>query len=287
MTVSKIWQDLVAGNPMLIEIQRFRRRFLTFSGSNTMNSAVLALAMICYAGLVLVVLQAKGEMSPLLIVMFQTGLFTIFAPGMLHGAIAGERERRSWDLLLVAPISKAQIVVGKYIGALAAMATASVFLLVPTLLAGVTYRHTIWIDVIEAEAVSLSFTTAVCAFTILISARVKRPFMALGASLGTLAVALLVVPGLISAMVGAYHGFDEDILFLHPFVVLEKIMSISEANAVPTGRDSSSFIGNSNWGWIQVFVYLAMAVVFVTWAAKTLIFAENEVKFIPRAHVDA
>ena len=153
----QLWDDLVLKNPMLIEIQRFRRRFLSFSGSNTMNSAVLALCLVCYAGLVLIVLQARGNISPLVIVMFQTGIFTIFAPGMLHGAIAGERERRSWDLLLVAPISKAQIVVGKFIGAMAALGIASVLFLFPILIAAVSYRGTNWNDLFEAEAVSLSW----------------------------------------------------------------------------------------------------------------------------------
>lgn len=279
-----LWQDLVVQNPMLIEIQRFRRRFLSFSGNNTLNSAVLALALICYAGLVLIVLQAHGDLSPMYIVIFQTALFSVFAPGMLHGAIAGERERRSWDLLLVAPLSKAQIVVGKYIGALTALGIASGLLLAPILLAAVTYHRTNWIDLILSESVSLSFTMLVCAFTMLISARVKRPFMALGASLGTLSIGLIVIPLFLLSMAGPYGGFD-DVLYLHPFMVLSRISEVAERGG--SYSSTRSYVNNFEWGWVQVLVYLGLAVVLVAWAAKTLIFAENEVKFIPRGHTDA
>lgn len=38
---------------------------------------------------------------------------TLALPSALHGAIAGERENRTWDLLRVAPLTKSQIVLGK------------------------------------------------------------------------------------------------------------------------------------------------------------------------------
>jgi hypothetical protein len=115
--IKSLWNDLVVRNPMLIEIQRYRRRYLSFSGVHAVNSAVLALALLCYAGVVLLVCNFRGALSGIALIAAQTGLFVLFAPGMLYGTIAGERERRSWDLLLVAPISKAQIVMGKLIGA--------------------------------------------------------------------------------------------------------------------------------------------------------------------------
>jgi len=280
-----IWQDLVVENPMLIEIHRFRRRFLTFSAGNSLNSAVLALILVCYAGLVLLVVQAKGDIPPLAVVMIQTGVLTLFAPGMLHGAIAGERERRSWDLLLVAPISKAQIVVGKFIGALAALGVAATFFLLPILISAIAYRRTNWNDLIEGEAVSLTFGAAVCGLTMLFSARVKRPFMALGASLGTLAVLMIVLPSLIGIFGNNSLGSGMvDVFYLHPFIVLTQIMQISEDRGDYSSSYRNHFVSDPSWGWPQAFIYLAFAIILVTWAAKTLIFAENEVKFIPKGN---
>jgi ABC-type transport system involved in multi-copper enzyme maturation permease subunit len=279
----RIWDDLVVKNPMLIEIQRFRRRFLSFSGSNTLNSAVLVLALVCYAGMVLLVLEARDGLSPQLLIVFQTGLFTVFAPGMLHGAIAGERERRSWDLLLVAPISKAQIVAGKFIGALAALGVAAGLLLFPILIAAISYRHTNWFDLLTSEAVSLSFVIAVCALTILLSARVRRPFMALGASLGSLGILLIVVPLLLGVFQLKSTSLAMEELFLyHPFYVLFRLYNIDEGM-----YSGDAYLHAGMWGWPQVFLYLALAAILVGWAANTLNFAENEVKFLPRGHTDA
>ena len=49
----------------------------------------------------MLVVNARGDLPPIALILFQTMLFCFFGPAMLHGAIAGERERRSWDLLLV------------------------------------------------------------------------------------------------------------------------------------------------------------------------------------------
>ncbi|AIE83926.1 ABC transporter permease [Fimbriimonas ginsengisoli] len=279
------WEQLVVHNPMLIEIQRFRRRYLSFGGSNTLNSAVLGLGLVCYAGLVLMVMNGQGDISPLWIIMLQTGLYTLFAPGMLHGAIAGERERRSWDLLLVAPITKAQIVVGKFIGALAALAAATAMFLFPVAIAAVTYRRTNWHDLLLCELLSISFAIAVCSMTLLISARVKRPFMALGASLGALGVVLVVAPILLAVVFSTSGMRDVDLLyFLHPFYALGQISVLSEGSSY--GR-SGGMVSPVFWGWPQILVYLGLSAVMIAWASNTLNFAENEVKFIPKGHRDA
>jgi ABC-type transport system involved in multi-copper enzyme maturation permease subunit len=277
-----LWNDLIAHNPMLIEIQRFRRKYFTFGGSAT-SSAILALALVCYVGLVMVVLSGKGEIPPIALVIFQTVVLTLLAPSMLYGAIAGERERRSWDLLLVAPISKAQIVAGKFLGAVAALGFASLLCLFPILMAALTYRHTDWPDLFLSEVVSLSFALLVCALTLLLSARVRRAFMALGATLGTLAVILVVAPTLMVVLTGGREETTELLLLLHPFMTLTMILGHSQDSY----SAANSTVPAHLWGYPQAMTYLLLTAVLVVWAAKTLVFAENDVRFIPRAHADA
>lgn len=281
-----LWENLVVGNPMLIEITRFRRKYFTFNG-NAASSAILALALVCYVGLIMVVLSGKGEIPPIALVIFQTGVLTLLAPSMLHGAIAGERERRSWDLLLVAPITKAQIVVGKFIGAVAAIGLTMGLCLFPILMAAVTYRRTNWSDLFLSELVSGSFALLVCALTLLLSARVRRGFMALGASLGTLAVILVVIPLLFMAVSGGSPGTAEITLLLHPFMALGMIMSYGERSYSSGYSNPNEYVPASLWGYPQVMVYLLLTVVLVVWAAQTLVFAENDVRFISRSPSDA
>lgn len=273
------WSDWVVKNPMLIEIQRFRRRYASFRGKNAANAVVLVLILMGLVGFLLSVLRSDGTFSPHVLVMLQTALLALFAPGMLYGSVAGERERRSWDLLLVAPITKQQIVFGKFIGALAMLGAVCTLFAFPILVAAATFHKTNWIDLVEAEAISIAFSTTVCAWTILISARVNRPLMALGVSLGTLALALIVIPGFLGIL--GVGDQMQTVLYLHPFVALSQIMSIDE---VP---GTANFMSPWAIGWPHVLIYLAVTAVLIGWSVNTLTFAENDVKFLPKGNKDA
>jgi ABC-type transport system involved in multi-copper enzyme maturation permease subunit len=268
------WREMVTENPMLIEIARFRRRFLSFSGSNSMNGVVLGLALVCYLGLLLLVFSSRGAIPPVGLVMFQTFIYTLVTPSMLYGAIAGEREKRTWDLLLAAPITPGQIVVGKFIGALVAISVGFGLFLVPILVTAVQYQQTrVW-DLFLAELVSISFVIALSAVTLFFSARTRRSFMALGTVLATLAIVLIIVPLLTSSLVPEILYVDL-VNFFHPFYVLTKLYATSEGMNV--WRDGMK---GSAWGVPQVIGYLGLSVIFLLWAAKTLTFAENEVNFL-------
>lgn len=274
------FQTLVRENPMRIEIARFRRRFLGFGGSGA-NNAVFALVLLCYTGLVMMVLNMRGDLAPIWLIQFQTALFCFFGPAMLHGAIAGERERRSWDLLLVAPITKAQIVFGKFMGAAAALGVGAIALGIPIVVTTIAYRQTPVTKVLLAEFVSLSFCTLVCAWTLFLSARVRRPFMALGASIGTLALVLLVFPMLIASLIGSDRFTNETFNYLNPFFTLGYV--------APEGQlpEGSFIVSAPLFGLPQALIYLGLTAFFLVYAEKTLNFPENEVKFIPHTHHDA
>jgi ABC-type transport system involved in multi-copper enzyme maturation permease subunit len=269
------WQELVVGNPMLIEITRFRRRFLSFSGSTALNGIVLGLATVCYFGLLMLVFSGRGSIPPIALVMFQTLVCVLAMPSMLYGSIAGEREKRTWDLLLAAPITQAQIVAGKFMGGLMTVGVGFVLFLLPILITAVEFDNTNYWDLMLSELVSLTFIIMIAAMTLFFSARTRRGFMALGTVLGALAVFLLVVPLLSTALL-----MDPAMLdlanFFHPFYVLMKLFSTSDQYrpALPDGMNLYSF------GWPQVAGYLILSVLFLMWATRTLNFAENDVKFI-------
>ena len=275
MIFSHTWDDLVVHNPMLIEITRFRRRFLTLNGNNSIAAVIWSLIAVCYAGLILLVISVRSDADPMILVYIQTTLFSLAAPMTLHSSIAGERERRSWDLLLAAPITKAQIVVGKFIGALAAVGMGAAAFAIPIAICALSYGHTHYMSLWLGEAVSLSFTILVCATTLLFSARVKRSFMALGASLGTVFVGLVVIPALFAVLIGSgLPMYDDVLLYLHPFYVLTRV----------GGMDGSNTVLSAAWfGIPQIALYLVLSTIILGWSIQTLNFAENEVKFLPKA----
>ncbi|RYG49587.1 hypothetical protein EON79_00735 [bacterium] len=270
---------LILDNPMSIEIIRFRRRFMTFSGPNAVNTAVALLVFALYAGLNLLVVSYATDVNPIIILFLQLFLFCIFAPSLLHGAVAGERERRSWDLLLVAPVTKAQIVVGKFLGAAAALAGFSVAMLLPLMIAALSYSRTDLLNVIIAELMTQAFALMLCAFTLFISARVKRPFMAMGIVVACLALGLLILPGMAAVIVGGDQLTADLLFYFNPFYAIGKMES--------NGFSGSLGISSVFYGIPHILVYLFMTGVFLAWAINTLTFAENDVRFIPKSAKDA
>ncbi|MBX7132819.1 MAG: ABC transporter permease [Fimbriimonadaceae bacterium] len=269
--------DLILDNPMLIEIRRFRRKYVSTRGT---GFAGFLLFMVAYGLLVTVQLRWPQGMSPGVVLMIELGLFCFLVPTLIHGAIAGERERRSWDFLLVAPVTRAQVVVGKFMGSAWGIVLASGLFLVPLTISLVAesfpspygyygvQRHTSLHDAFLGVLVVVTFALMIAALTLFFSARCKRPLMALGASLGLIAIGLIAFPILVAPMMTRE---TELIMYFHPFYVL---FQLAERWGGPEQFDRAI------WGWPQVFVYAGMTIVLLIWTERTLGFAENEVKFV-------
>jgi ABC-type transport system involved in multi-copper enzyme maturation permease subunit len=282
-------KSLVTENPMLIEITRFRRKFFG-AGSSAANSVLVALSGLIFLGLMAVVWSNRESANPIILVMLQTGIFTLLAPAMLHGSIAGEREKRSWDFLLVAPVTQAQIIFGKFMSAAMAILACAALFMLPIGIGVIFYKPysygygnvadesgwSFW-NLIEAELLSVSWGLVLCAMSIFFSARARRGFIALGTTLAILVASLIVWPILtVSAgLTGDSGGF---LNFFHPFWALTQIESANHNRA--------GFTSGAYYGFPQILIYLAMTAVFMAWAERTLKFADNEVKFIPK-HKDA
>jgi ABC-type transport system involved in multi-copper enzyme maturation permease subunit len=290
------WRTLVAENPMAIEVSRFRRRFLEGGRGKGLNTTILVLAIIAYAGLLLVVANVAGDLPPGVLIMAQTLTFVLIAPALMYSAIAGEREKRTWDLLLAAPVTHAQIIVGKFLAGVAGIGTAFVLFLVPTIFTAITYKgdlmyrsgfasysyddsHVIsgTTALLNEEIISITFALLVLSATLLFSARCRRALMSLGIVLTSLFLGLLAFPALVSIVsFGERGGFSELLNFFHPFMAIERL---EEARRYSS---SSDVVGVGWYGIPQGLLYLFLTGVFLVWAYKTVDFADGEKKFIPR-----
>lgn len=270
-----LWESLVAENPMLIEVRRYRRRMLGSGRSTGLNVAFLTLGAVCYVGLLMIVGSANGSIPAGVVVIIQTGVFTLAAPAVLNNAIAGEREKRTWDLLLVAPVSKAQIMMGKFAGAMTNLMLGAALFLLPMFICAVSYQRTDYGLLALSELDSLSFAVFACALTLLFSARCRRGFTALGMSLGMLLLGLVVYPILLASL-GALGATSEILLTFHPFVLEGRLMG---SGAQYTNYGSSA-VGDSI---LQIGVFIGLAVALLVWTERTLTFSDNDVKFLPRS----
>lgn len=288
------WKELVADNPMLIEVTRFRRRFFEAGRGKTGNTALLVLAIVFYAGLLLLLTNFAGDIPPVALVYVQTVVFMILVPSMMYASIAGEREKRTWDLLLVAPVTQPQIVMGKLIAGVAGLMAAFVAFLLPTLFAAFTYRSwsspaadrnaemSPWMGLFLQEVISIFFAIFLVSAVLFFSARCKRSLIALAITIAALFVGLVVLPTLIGT--ATYGSGPADIMLVfHPIVAIAKINQLTEGSYYNSyGSDN---LGQAWYGFPQVFLYSLFTAVFCIWSFKTLNWADGDVKFIPRKNI--
>lgn len=269
------WRELITDNPMLVEIARFRRRFLSVGGSSAMGGLVLAIVAMLYLGLLMLVFGSRGDIDPMAIVMFQTVIYILVIPGMVYASIAGEREKRTLDLLMVAPLSTEQIVMGKFLGAMSGIGVGVGAFLVPILICLLTFPSTDMLHFVMSELVSCSFVVMLAAMTLFFSARSRRALTALGLTLGVLTMSLLVGPMLAVSL----FDVQTDSIFVayHPLFVISNLMQRSTSFA-PSSYNALI------WGLPQTIGYLVLAAVFLLWASRTLRFADNDATFSLKGH---
>lgn len=277
-----LWNSLVSDNPMFIEVRRYRRRMLGGGRPTGVSIAVLTLGAVCYVGLLMIVGMGNGSIPPMAIVMIQTAIFSLAAPAILNTAIAGEREKRTWDLLLVAPVTKAQIMMGKFAGAMTNLLLGATLFLLPLFICAVSYQQTDYGSLFLGEVDSISFAVFACAMSILFSARCRRGFTALAVTLTLMALGLIVYPFLL-ATVGALDNASRGILLLfHPFYIQDRLYNSFATSNLSEGTGSASTASGD--AIIQILVFLGLAVVMLVWTERTLTFSDNETKFLPKNH---
>lgn len=272
----KFYEDLVANNPMTIEVLRFRRKYLSLRKGIASQSLLFIIGFIVIG---LSVLSGEGRVSPMVVIFVLLLATGLGAPTLLSGSVAGERENRTWDLLLVAPVTKSQIVAGKYLGAMTILLAATAFAGGISLLALGLSRDSNFAEVFFGHLFVLSYGAFICAFTILVSARVRRPFTALGVVVGLQFLAFAVFPAIVGFMTMGFQEGSDVLNYLNPFYVVAQI----SAHHGPNRSFNSSFVTNPLfWGPLQTVIYSVLAVITVSWAISTLTFPENDVKFVPQ-----
>lgn len=278
-----LFETLVTKNPMTVEVRRAARRYLTFSNSNGTVTFGLLLAIILYAILFLTVVNMRGDFNPKIVLWIHLFVSSLVAPMTLHASIAGERERRSWDMLMVAPVTHAQVVVGKLLGGLAVQVAIAAALLLPTLVAAVSYGRQDGLSLyglFRLELVLLATGAFCSALTMLISARVKRGFVALGVSFTVLLLIFVFFPIILLTLGGGGTPEMNDLVFgWHPAYALT---TVDARTYTYLGYPSYSGPRDSFFaGWVQALAMFAFAVIFTMWTVRTVAFADNEVRFLP------
>lgn len=244
------WRDLVTENPVMIDIRRFQRRFLGASTRKVANAGLIVMTQGGYLLLVLLTVAFGSGLSALAILSLQTFLFCFIVPGVLHGAIAGEREKRTWDMLIVAPISRSQIVVGKFATGLVVIAVTAVLFLLPLFLSRDDHENIP--VVLQANVVSICYAVALAAFTLLVSAKFRRAFPAQLTVYTAQFAALLMWPTVVDIVLSGNPSQMRPLLFLNPFIAQQEILNpLSFSFSYQGGPPADLF-----QAWQQILGYL-------------------------------
>lgn len=243
------WRDLVTDNPMSFEIVRLRRRQFGSHKTNVSTLVAMILLAIFYIVLLTQLVYFQNVMEISLVAGFQVVLCSLITPPMMHAAIAGERERRSWEMLLVAPLTKAQIVAGKFLMAVVVHLLAAALATLPMLLINLRDEKYQFLTILQHECVVVSYTFAISALVLRISAGSRKTVTALAVSYGSLFFLLLVLPSLIGMFMPPPDVMGT-LMFLHPVFAIMP-------NAAPGSLGST--IGVTFSAILRTGLYLGIA----------------------------
>ena len=183
-------------------------------------------------------------------------------------------------MLMVAPVTHAQVVVGKLLGGVAVQVGIAVAILLPTLVAAITYSGSQAMSLyglVRMELVVLATGIFCSALTMLISARVKRAFVALGVSFTVLFLIFIFLPTIVSS-VGGSSEFTNMLFAWHPGWALAAVDTHSLYNSYSSGYEQND---TGLAGLVTIVFLLAFAAIFTAWTVHTVAFADNEVRFLP------
>jgi ABC-type transport system involved in multi-copper enzyme maturation permease subunit len=243
--------DIFLRNPLYVEFKRGWRRFIGVGGTNFLNVGVLALGAVIYLTIVSTVLGNLQFMNAVFVVIAYLGIVVFVVPAVGHAAIAGEREKRTWEVLLCSPLTNLQVAFGKYMTSL--LSSLVIFLLfVPLVFASLFSQESRLGEAILATVCALCFTVFAQTVTLVVSSLCKRAYAAQIATYMVLFLGLAIWP----ALVGIASAGDETttrlLNCLNPFLALGMI------------RDHS-------WmAWASIPIYLVLSAVGVLFVSSTL-----------------
>lgn len=244
------WHRLVADNPLLRLVLGASVRSLSPKGLKAATTTVwLIVAVIVglslLSGYYSEFLAWQFFLVPLLV------LLLLIPLAVLHGSIAGEREKRSIEILLAAPLSSSQILVAKFSKVLLPLGIC-IATFVPVAVAievGHLFKRPVWLDDFLRPA-WISFTVAMSvivasalfasALTVFVSARTRTTSAALIGSLFAMLAWLVGLPILVASLstFGGTSREAEVALRSNPFYVLFRLLwdrSVATPNAVRDG----------------------------------------------------
>lgn len=212
-------RKLFLANPMQMETTRFRRRFINVTSSPRLNQTLVGLAALSYLVILGLAFDAREGLVMAGVAYVQQVIAAAAAIVAAHAAIAGEKERRSWDLLQVAPITQHQIVVGKFMGVMAMVTLIQAAFLPLMVLARFSEPHPFNWAYLLVELLCWTSCAFCAAGTIYLSSRMRNANSVLVAGIAS-AVGIFAAAPAFFAMIFDGRWWNLAISLYHPMYLI-------------------------------------------------------------------
>ena len=260
-------------NPLLEEATRAWRKFFRVAGGPGKGVSYLVVGIIAliYLWLLAEIVVNRGDLSDTLL-FFQLIVVTLVMPTSVYGAISGERERTTWEALILTRLTPGQIVSGKILWRVVTLLILMALFLVPILVsrlvadepASSRADRSTGVFMVE-EMMTFLWGLGLCAYGLWVSANTRRSVTSIAlifiSLLGVLALLpalfAILMPGSDMADFGGNYGMWL-IMHINPFYALAQMLA-GQRGENDTGPD----LGLGAWGLFQIVVYAIGTVVFL------------------------
>jgi ABC-type transport system involved in multi-copper enzyme maturation permease subunit len=265
-----ILRRTIFDNPMLDESMRAQRKF--FPKGRIGVRAGFVLFWMFY---IWIAVEAYLSMTDLTEIYsyFELTLITLILPSSIYNAISGERERGTWDALVLTKLTPGQIVFGKLIWRLRIILTIWVLAMIPICMSRIT-RDSFDITngmVVLSQLVILLWGISLATFGLWISSITRKSITSLAVIALTLIGGLILLPLLYSLFYSILGGQQDranhDLVFItitqfDPFVCVYTVLS-------PSSQDEFTRLLGPPGIW-QCCVYAFFTVVFTAFSHQRL-----------------
>lgn len=265
------WNAMFRENAMTEEAMRHMRRFFLPGGQTRAGNLVtLGLIVLFYLWFLSMIIRHKMAVAMPLQYLALVAV-TLLAPFTMYAAISGEREKGTWDALVLTRLTPAQIIVGKLawrIGLVVLVMAVIGLLTLVALVFGVepVSNGLTWGALAAAQAMIFGWGVLLCAFSLWVSAHTRQGVASITAILSTLLGALVGVPVLFG-MFGFDPGstaadtvpnmFGAAILWASPFTCLYTVTGLE------TSPGDTPLLPPVSWAWLMAGLFLLAAALFV------------------------
>lgn len=269
---------LFVANPVYEEATRAWRKFFRTAGGPGKG---MAYAGCLFVGLLYIWILAEIVMNPggwaEPILFIQLTVVTLAMPVSIYAAVAGERERSTWEALILTRLTPGQIVVGKIVWRLVGLVILMAIFLVPLIVG--SYGQSLFpagngVLLLNAELMTFAWGFVLCAFGLWVSTNTRHSVTSAALIFITLLAVLALIPALFGMFGGASFGVD-DFADNYPMWILMHINAFYAMNSLVNRIDSIphfSVVPNdplhgTEWGPLQIAIYFvgALAFIYVTY----------------------